>query len=116
MDTADPYGWGDCTGVATTQIDVGRAELEARIGRRLVSFAYPHGGHGDVGDTRRAVQSAGFSQAFTALAGTVRVGADRPLASTHSRRGYRRRGTGRACCRRDAAIRVPSTTIQSSPS
>ncbi len=64
---------------AATQIDVGRAELEARIGRRLVSFAYPHGGHGDVGDTRRAVQSAGFSQAFTALAGTVRVGADRLL-------------------------------------
>jgi peptidoglycan/xylan/chitin deacetylase (PgdA/CDA1 family) len=59
------------------QVDSGRAALEELIGRPIESFAYPHGGPDDIGDGPNLVRSAGFKQAFMAIPGNVRKGADR---------------------------------------
>jgi peptidoglycan/xylan/chitin deacetylase (PgdA/CDA1 family) len=62
---------------ASAQVESGMTELEELIGRPIEAFAYPHGGTDDIGDGANAVRSAGFRQAFMAVPGTVRHGADR---------------------------------------
>ena len=50
----------------------GRAELQALVGVEVSSFAYPHGGKGDVGLTAvQAVRRAGFTTAFLATPGRL---------------------------------------------
>jgi peptidoglycan/xylan/chitin deacetylase (PgdA/CDA1 family) len=76
--TAD-HAWlaGLSPAMTADQIGDGRSELEARLGRPVETFAYPHGGPADVGEGPSVARSAGFSTAFLAVAGTVRRGADR---------------------------------------
>ena len=55
----------------------GRSELEDRIGRRVATFAYPHGGRDDIGGSADAVRAASLTTAFLAVPGLVRPRTDR---------------------------------------
>jgi peptidoglycan/xylan/chitin deacetylase (PgdA/CDA1 family) len=76
--TAD-HAWlaGLSSAATTDQVAAGASELEGRLGRRVETFAYPHGGPADVGEGPAAARAAGFGTAFMAVAGTVRRGTDR---------------------------------------
>ncbi|HYN69040.1 MAG TPA: polysaccharide deacetylase family protein [Candidatus Eisenbacteria bacterium] len=59
------------------EIEGGRAELEARIGRPIDTFAYPHGLSGDIApDTTEIVREAGFGSAFMSVPGRVHPASD----------------------------------------
>ena len=59
------------------QVQGGRAELEALLGRPIDTFAYPHGGPADIGGAAHAVRDAGLGTAFLATPGLVRPATDR---------------------------------------
>ena len=59
------------------EVLAGRSELEDRIGRRVETFAYPHGGRDDIGSSTDAVRAAELSTAFLAVPGLVRPRTDR---------------------------------------
>jgi peptidoglycan/xylan/chitin deacetylase (PgdA/CDA1 family) len=60
------------------EIEDGRSQLEARIGRRIASLAYPYGGRPDVTPTTVGIaRASGFDVAFTTEEGRVRTGDDR---------------------------------------
>lgn len=59
------------------EVHDGRAELEALVGRPVTSFAYPHGGPSDVGQTAfDVVRAAEFDTAFLATPGRLRQTGD----------------------------------------
>jgi peptidoglycan/xylan/chitin deacetylase (PgdA/CDA1 family) len=59
------------------EIEHGRSELEALMSGPIRSFAYPHGGWGDVGPSAlAAARTAGFDTAFLASPGRLRAGGD----------------------------------------
>lgn len=59
------------------EIEQGRSELEAVLSDPIRSFAYPHGGWGDVGPSAlAAVGQVGFDTAFLASPGRLRAGGD----------------------------------------
>ncbi len=59
------------------QIQRGRAEIEALIGKPIHAFAYPHGGPADIGNAANAVRDAGLGTGFVGTPGLVRPGTDR---------------------------------------
>lgn len=76
--TADhPWLAGLSSAEQANQVESGRAELEALVGRPIDTFAYPHGGPSDIGGAGDAVRAAGLSTAFLATGGLVRPGTDR---------------------------------------
>ena len=76
--TADhPWLAGLSSAEQAHQVESGRAELEAVVGRPIDAFAYPHGGLADIGGAADAVRAAGLSTAFLAMAGLVHPSSDR---------------------------------------
>jgi peptidoglycan/xylan/chitin deacetylase (PgdA/CDA1 family) len=58
----------------TAEVTAGRPELEAALGRPIVTFAYPHGGYDS--EVTTAVSAAGYQAAFTTRWEMVSSGSD----------------------------------------
>lgn len=60
---------------AREEARLSREQLEAELGREVISFAYPFGTHGDFSEaTERALADAGYAIAFHSQHGAIRPG------------------------------------------